>query len=418
MNVMKKIIIAFLSTLFCCHVFSVDISSGTKLYLEPNIWEVDGARFAAYFFSGADYAWADFSSLPSGEESYYEATAPAGTWTNVIFCRMMGSAPENNWDNKWNQTEDLVFDGTNNLFSITGWGTEKSIGVWGLHVIDLDPVVSLAIPSAIYLGNELILNATTKNIENPVFKFSVKIPDSSIYTEISSSYTPDETGTYAFKVEAAAGNATDVILIADEKEVIVTEFSIGNGITIGVKKPEDWELISFYYWTENETGRFVSPTLYGEDFYVYSFENQSEINLIFVAGTSFSTDNPTDEEAAKIKWGKQSITLNGIDESRCFQIVDATYETGDDDWGKRRIRSIECPFEIPNKLNTTKTKTMINIENRVLNVYFEGIAQIDIFTINGQLIKSEKADAHFETQLNNGVYLLRLNESTHKIVVK
>lgn len=100
------------------------ISGGTVFYLDPGgdtLWAKDSARFAMYLCNGSSAAtWVDMVAV-SGT-SYYSATVPAGqSHANVIFCRMNPSTTANNWDNKWNQTSDLTYDGTKNLCIITDW---------------------------------------------------------------------------------------------------------------------------------------------------------------------------------------------------------------------------------------------------------------------------------------------------------
>ena len=94
---------------------AVKMSGGEVLYLKPNSnWVKDGARFAAYFF-GSGNTWASMTPVETG---IYKVTVPDGNWTNVIFCRMNPANPANNWDNKWNQSGDLEYNGTENLCAI------------------------------------------------------------------------------------------------------------------------------------------------------------------------------------------------------------------------------------------------------------------------------------------------------------
>ena len=95
------------------------LTDGTKLYLNPSEdWKTDGARFAAYFFGGDGELWISMSD--SNGDGIYEVTCQ-GTREKVIFCRMNPANQENNWDNKWNQTADLTYDGTNNQYNVHGW---------------------------------------------------------------------------------------------------------------------------------------------------------------------------------------------------------------------------------------------------------------------------------------------------------
>ncbi len=97
---MRKITLFFAALLISMTAFSA------TLYLTPNAnWKTDGARFAAYFFGNGD-TWVSMTAV-EGETDLYSVEAPAG-YPNVIFCRMNPGAAANNWDNKWNQTDDLT----------------------------------------------------------------------------------------------------------------------------------------------------------------------------------------------------------------------------------------------------------------------------------------------------------------------
>lgn len=106
--------------------------SDVVLYLQPNAnWNIDGARFAAYFFGNGE-TWVDMT-LVEGKTNIYAVTVPAG-FENIIFCRMNPGVAANNWGNKWNQTEDLKVptDGTN-LYTVTENTWDKGGGVWSVY---------------------------------------------------------------------------------------------------------------------------------------------------------------------------------------------------------------------------------------------------------------------------------------------
>ena len=80
------------------------ITGGTKLYLVPNGWDVDGAWFAAYFYNSSSNAWVKMTKMGSG--ATYVAEAPSGSWNNVIFCRMNPAYSSPSWNSGrvWNQS--------------------------------------------------------------------------------------------------------------------------------------------------------------------------------------------------------------------------------------------------------------------------------------------------------------------------
>ena len=102
--------------------------TASTLYLKPNSnWTKDGARFAAYFFGNGE-TWV--SMTDEDGDGIYECEVPTG-YAQVIFCRMNPNAPENNWNNKWNQTSDLTIpsDGTN-LYTVKDGTWDKGAGTW------------------------------------------------------------------------------------------------------------------------------------------------------------------------------------------------------------------------------------------------------------------------------------------------
>lgn len=131
----SKILLALLIVLtlmvgvFTITASAAKIPGGTKLFMKPNSnWTSSGARFAAYFFGDGD-VWV--SMADTNGDGIYEVEVPAGkNFTNVIFCRMNGSTTANDWNNRWNQTSDLVWDGTNNLYTIKDGTWDKGGGTW------------------------------------------------------------------------------------------------------------------------------------------------------------------------------------------------------------------------------------------------------------------------------------------------
>ena len=93
--------------------------TGKKMYLivSPE-WKQSGARFAAYFFEGTtSFTWVNMKYVTDDK---YSVDIPSG-FSQVIFCRMSGASTENNWNNKWNQTEDLPVQ-AGSTYTVVGWG--------------------------------------------------------------------------------------------------------------------------------------------------------------------------------------------------------------------------------------------------------------------------------------------------------
>ncbi|GHT76470.1 hypothetical protein FACS189413_11370 [Bacteroidia bacterium] len=413
MKIMKKSFIwLFVALLSSVSLFAENIPAGTKLYLTPNAnWKTADARFAAYFFlEGAENTiWVDF--ITTEETDLYEVTTPEGTWDHVIFCRMNPSTAENKWDNRWNQTKDLLYDGTNNHYTVAAGAWSNGDGVWSIYgTVVSTPSITLTVPAQVFIDETITLEANAVNVNNPVITYSVKIPGNDLFITTTSPYQPAIVGVYTFKVEVTeSGNAT--ILASDEKEVIVKE--VPSPITIKVKVPVEWTTVSFYYWTIGD-GQFVTPTLNG-DFYAYTFNREESVNLIFVNGTEWDTTTPDSEEAAKAKWGKQTINITGITESTCYEITDATYNEGDSDWGKKRVNVADCTVTA---ISAIAYNDNVIVENNVIRALFEGSAKVELYTVGGQLVRSVTAVNGFSQKVQSGAYLLRMNGKTQKLVVR
>ena len=109
------------------------------IYLKPNSnWLVDNARFAVYtWVDGGESEWYDM--VDSDGDGIYEVEK-SNLKSKIIFCRMTPSAPANNWNNKWNQTSDLMLptDG-NNLYTVAAGSWDNGAGTWSYY----DPTAPL-----------------------------------------------------------------------------------------------------------------------------------------------------------------------------------------------------------------------------------------------------------------------------------
>lgn len=101
----------------------------TIIYLTPNSnWTKDNARFAMYVWTNdTDHKWIDMTD--SNNDGIYEGVLPAG-YTKIIFCRLKPDDTHNGWSTTWNQTNDLVYDGTNNHYKIASEAWSNGEGSW------------------------------------------------------------------------------------------------------------------------------------------------------------------------------------------------------------------------------------------------------------------------------------------------
>lgn len=148
---MKKITTFLLALLLTIPAMAVDLTGGEVLYLKTNgstNWAADNARFCMYLCNGTSSAeWVDMTLVETG---IYQGVVPSGkNHKNVIFVRMNPSSSSNSWSNKWNQTADLTYDGTKNLFTPSGWDNAST--TWSTYT----PVAEeLVIPDGLFSYNE------------------------------------------------------------------------------------------------------------------------------------------------------------------------------------------------------------------------------------------------------------------------
>ena len=118
--------------------FAPKYTAGKTIYLKTmSTWENDNARFAAVFGNATQQTWVDCSTVV--DDAIYSVDVPSGDWGYLIFCRMKnGNADErvNKWDNRWNQTGDLMAYGTYNCVNITG----SDAGEWRKYAPSLSIV--------------------------------------------------------------------------------------------------------------------------------------------------------------------------------------------------------------------------------------------------------------------------------------
>ena len=124
---MKKSIFLFFAAILCAIGMNAAqvTPTGKYFYFKTNSeWKADGARFAVCFQwkenGGQEDNWQSCIAVPGATDIYY-VKAPAKYW-DMFFCRMNGSTSTNNWSNKWDQSNKLQYNGTNNYFvKKAGW---------------------------------------------------------------------------------------------------------------------------------------------------------------------------------------------------------------------------------------------------------------------------------------------------------
>ena len=100
------------------------------IYLKPNSnWLTDNARFKVYtWIDGGASNWYDM--VDSDGDGIYEVEKSKLN-SKVIFCRINPSSTTNNWNNVWNQTNDLTLPTNgNNMYTIVAGAWSNGNGTW------------------------------------------------------------------------------------------------------------------------------------------------------------------------------------------------------------------------------------------------------------------------------------------------
>ena len=74
---------------------------------------------------------------------------------------MNPSASGNNWNNKWNQTADLVYDGVNNHYTVKAGTWDKGGGTWSFYGVAEELVLGVSwSPEVVYPGDVVTISAS------------------------------------------------------------------------------------------------------------------------------------------------------------------------------------------------------------------------------------------------------------------
>lgn len=263
------------------------------LYLVPNAnWNVDNARFAAYFFGNGE-TWVDMTDEDG--DGVYELVVPAG-FENIIFCRMNPTAAENNWNNKWNQTDDLKVptDGTN-CYTIAenSWDA----GTWSTFTPATEPEEP----------EEPVDNTLT------VAEFLKKSADESIYYTLKGTITSVANTTYGnFDLTDDTGTVYIYGLMSEDgatnKYWATSGAKLGDDIVISVPRAD-------YNGTpQGKNARFIELVSPGtRAFYNLSTE---AVNFASAGGEQVVTVTAYNTEAAVTATSDNAqfdVTVNGYD---------------------------------------------------------------------------------------------------------
>jgi hypothetical protein len=262
----------------------------------------------------------------------------------------------------------------------------------------------------------ITLEAISENFTEAIYVYSVKRPGSVDFESASFPFPLNDVGIYTFAVTAAESSNPTVILATDTIEIEVRV--LPEPITIklyAASIPDEWrntngDVVSFYAWGEEGfgAGQFYTSILAG-DWYVYTFTRRDFVNLLFVSGTEFTSP---------LSNHYQTVDILDITASTCF-IIEGQQDSGAD-WMKWLVVvDAECEGDIPSNIEQSEhQQVLIFVDNGIIHAQFEGRAQVELFSITGQLLRSEIVENRFAHPTPRGIYLLRVNGQAHKVIVQ
>ena len=184
----------------------------------------------------------------------------------------------------------------------------------------------------------------------------------------------------------------------------------GESITVKVQVPSEglssWDAtagVYFYVWTTGE-GSFTQATDEGNNWYSYTSEG-SPINFIVVNGSSW------DALAGDAR--RQSVNMENVAESACYVMANGTETEGVSDWNKV-LTVTDCPEE--SAIMEAETEHLFTINGRTLLISLDQEAEVAIYNVNGQLMEHTFTN-DYSRFMQQGVYIVRINRETRKVVI-
>lgn len=306
----------------------VNYIEADTLYLNPSLnnWKQGNERYAMYVFNSTGNAWV--SMTDSNNDGIYEADVPNGNWTGVIFCRMNGSTTDNNWDNKWYQTGDVIpYDG-DNLFTVTGRnGNDDNnyFGSWNVYSTCTEHTY----------GTPVWTWASDYSSATAQFTCSVCSDKQTVNAVITSN---TENNAITYTATATFNNQT----YTDSKQKTVEDDT--DTYTIYVTDNAGWNSVNVYYWDNGKTWPGEAATQYsGNNCYTYKIPKNT-------SGVIFNNNNK----------GKQTVDITTGIKDGAHWIISNTQTDG-----KYNVSTAPSYYLIGsiNGWDTNNTDYAFNLEN-------------------------------------------------------
>lgn len=331
------LVLIMIVAMFPANVLAVETASsyaGQTLYLKAEGWRSDSPRYAAYFFGSGGNKWVSMTNV---NNAYYSVEVPAGNYDKVVFCRMNPNNQTNNWNNRYNQTQDLLLaKATGNCFVISNPWNQSNTGYW-------------------------------KNVSFRTLYVKDNAGWNKVYAYMWGEGNNIWPGVAMTAVEG--GTKTYSVMVADDFENII--FSNGSG-----KKTKDLVPGAAGSVFDNKSNKWITPTTEPTTVYFKNTENwETPTAYIFNMGTdeyvskwpgAAMTHVEDDIWSAEVPAGYHGIIFNnGSDKQTADLFITAAssdlyvYGTG---WSSKTFASTT----LTGALNTAKEGQTVKVEKDVL----------------------------------------------------
>lgn len=276
----------------------INYITASKLYLKPNTnWLEDGARFAMYLYNRYTDVWVDMTA--TGTDNIYFADVPKGDleWTNVIFCRMDGSTTYNDWQNRWNQTDDLFPSSNLNLYTVTEgdflwdgdgeWSANHSYGepvwIWADNHSSAQAVFTCTDCQSIVTKSDYLIN-TVHDSGLCTYTATVTGPDGQTYTNTD----------YEQLIVQARENSTIDVQFQEKNAVILHD------IFQRIRAHESQIDVLDYHISSSDINKVINalynvyPELFFVSGYSWSLTWDSDDYYVKTITPAYTTDNVDD----------------------------------------------------------------------------------------------------------------------------
>ena len=94
------------------------------IYLNPDVWNTAGAKYAIYYFIDGQNGWSDLMKQEVCNTNVYSTSIPQWNRVKMDLVRLNSTATAGDWNDKWNQTNDITVN-SNDYVTITGWNQDN-----------------------------------------------------------------------------------------------------------------------------------------------------------------------------------------------------------------------------------------------------------------------------------------------------